>query len=88
METLGQIAFEAAAKETFCDKGWSEANQQKWEAAARAVAEELARMCEAKANALGVRADRCDDDEDAIELKARSWQMVVTAVELRDRSNA
>jgi len=87
MTTLGQIAYEAAAATTGCQQAWADATQAKWEAAARAVTEELAMMCEAKAKKLGRRADRCEDDEGAIELKARSWQMVVTAVELRDRSN-
>lgn len=47
--------------------------------------EQCARFCEAKANALGERADLCDDDEDAIELKARAWQMAVLAAELREQ---
>lgn len=50
--------------------------------------EQCAAWCETKANALGERADLCDDDDDAIELKARAWQMAVLAAELRERSNA
>lgn len=33
----GQIAYEAAAKESGCDQPWSEANQLKWNKAANAV---------------------------------------------------
>lgn len=58
------------------------------EIAQREEREACAKVCEAKAKALGERADLCDDDEDAIELKARAWQMVVLAAELRERSNA
>jgi hypothetical protein len=38
---LGRIAYEAAAKLTDCKQPWEEANQDKWNAAATAVADEL-----------------------------------------------
>lgn len=59
-----------------------------WDTATKAEREACAKVCDAKANALGERADLCDDDEDAIELKARAWQMAVLAAELRECSNA
>ena len=40
-KTIGQIAYEAAAKVTNCDQPWSKANQAKWEAAAEAVKESV-----------------------------------------------
>lgn len=38
-EQLGRIAYEAAAEITDCKQPWSEANQEKWIAAALAVRE-------------------------------------------------
>jgi len=46
MKTLGQIACEAAAEITGCQQPWSEATMDKWEAAAKAVAERCAKECE------------------------------------------
>lgn len=40
-KSLGRIAYEAAAQETGCTQPWEEANQPKWEAAAKAVADEV-----------------------------------------------
>lgn len=39
-KTLGQVAFEAARDVTGCDMDWDQANQVKWEAAAKAVIDE------------------------------------------------
>ena len=36
-KSIGQIAYEAAARLTKCNQPWSEANQLKWEDAAKAV---------------------------------------------------
>ena len=36
-ESLGRIAYDAAAKVTGCEQPWEEANQAKWIAAAQAV---------------------------------------------------
>lgn len=36
-DSIGKIAYEAAADTTRCFQSWSEANQPKWEAAAEAV---------------------------------------------------
>jgi hypothetical protein len=46
MKTLGQIAYEAAAEVTGCQQPWSEATKEKWDAAAKAVAERCAKECE------------------------------------------
>ena len=58
-----------------------------WEKAAAAEREACAGMCFAKATAFGKRADECDDEEDATELKARAWQMLVMGEEIAKRSN-
>lgn len=39
-------------------------------------------LCDKKATTWGDRADQTDDHEDAIELKARAWQMAVMAAEI------
>jgi hypothetical protein len=49
--------------------------------------EACAKLCDDKAKTLGARADCCDDEDDATELKALAWQMTVMAAEIRMRSN-
>lgn len=49
--------------------------------------EDCARLCDAKAKMLSERADKCEDADDATEIKALAWQLTVTAAEIRTRSN-
>lgn len=43
-----------------------------------------AAVCDARANLCGDKADKTDDHDDAIELKARAWQICVLAAEIRE----
>lgn len=45
-QMLGLVAYEAAAESTGCAQPWAEANQAMWIAAAAAVTEACAQMCE------------------------------------------
>ncbi len=93
MKTLGQIAYDAAAKVSFCDQEWADANQSKWEAAALAVAAAESEACAAIADA---RAMRCEgeaqgyiglDEDEVTNLRSLAWQFSVLAAEMRKRSN-
>lgn len=45
-DELGRIAFEEAAKVAGCDMHWENSNKEKWIAAATAVSEACAQLCE------------------------------------------
>jgi hypothetical protein len=57
-KTPGQIAYEAAAGVTGCQQPWAGANQEKWEAAGRAVATECEDICDGLTIALPEGAEK------------------------------
>lgn len=83
---LGKEAFEMAVIELLGQDallGWElpiyETAQMFWNAGLQTAAA----VCDARANLCGDKADKTDDHEDAIELKARAWQICVLAAEIR-----
>ena len=77
MKTLGQIAYEGAALATGCTQPWEDATQDKWEAAALAVAaSERERICAA----IKAEDEHCADgdymmdSDDCIEVVRGTWK--------------